>query len=316
MTFSKLSTLNFPLHPLVQENIPLKLYTTFGIGGPARYFAEADSIEAFLDVYKWGVQNHQRIFVLGMGSNVVFRDEGFDGLVIRYTARRFTFQQNIAVVESALSLSALVLEAEKANLGGIERLFGIPGSVGGALCNNAGAHGTEIGKFLESALIFEAPREVELSAMRLLNPAFLSLPKPRIVKPEYFHFGYRHSVLQKSYAIVLSATFELEEKPREEIEKIRTEISAWRREKQPVGKSAGSFFKNPNLNLSAGYLLDQVGAKGMREGDLQVSEKHANFLMNTGKGTCADLIKLSEKLVKLVEEKFQITLEKEVEFIV
>lgn len=304
------------MHHLIQEHIPLKLYTTFGIGGPTRYFAEADSIEMFLELYKWGVANQQKIFVLGMGSNVVFPDEGYDGLVIRYTARRFTFQQNIAVVESALSLSALIIEAEKLNLGGMERLFGIPGSIGGAIYNNAGAHGTEISRFVESALVFEAPREVELSAMRVLNPQRITLPKPKIVKPEYFNFAYRNSVLHKSRAIVLSATLELQDRPREDIRRTREEISAWRQDKQPVGRSAGSFFKNPSLKMSAGYLLDQVGAKGMQEGGIQVSEKHANFFINTGKGTFQDLVKLSEKLQKMVEEEFGVELEREVEFVV
>lgn len=304
------------LHPLIQKKIQLKLYTTFGIGGYARYFAETDSIENFLEVYKWGIQNQQKIFILGMGSNVVFTDEGYNGLVIRYTARRFTFQHKIAVVEAAMSLSALILEAEKHNLGGMEKLFGIPGSVGGAIYNNAGAHETEIGKFVESALIFEVPREVELSAMRLLDPYHISLPKPRIVKPDYFKFGYRESVLHKTRAIVLSTTIEFKNCPKEKIQKVREDISIWRREKQPVGKSAGSFFKNPSLDISAGYLLDQVGAKGMQEGGIMVSEKHANFLINTGRGTFADLQKLTHRLQNMVEKTFKIKLEKEVAFIV
>ncbi len=303
------------MHPLIQEHIPLKLYTTFGIGGVARYFAEANSIEHFLELYSWGITNRQKIFVLGMGSNVVFPDEGYDGLVIRYTAKRFTFQQNIAVVETALSLSALILEAEKINLGGMERLFGIPGSVGGAIYNNAGAHGTEISKFVESALVFEVPREVELDTMRLLDPSNLTIPKPKIVDPGYFKFGYRNSLLHSNRAIVLSTTLKLKERSGEEIKKVREDIAFWRREKQPVGKSAGSFFKNPSLNMSAGYLLDQVGAKGMQEGGIMVSDKHANFLLNTGKGTFTDLMKLSERLAHLVEEKFQVKLEREVEFV-
>lgn len=303
------------LQHLIQEHIPLKLYTTFGIGGPARYFAEADSIEKFWELYLWGIKNQQKIFILGMGSNVVFPDEGFDGLVIRYTARRFTFQQNIAVVEAAMPLSALILEAEKQNLGGFEKLFGIPGSLGGAIFNNAGAHGTEIGNFVESALIFEIPRDIELKAMRVLDPHNLTLQKPRIVKPDYFKFAYRDSILHRNKAIVLSVTLELQEKPQEEIQKIREEITIWRKEKQPLGKSAGSFFKNPSSDMSAGYLLDQIGAKGMRAGDIKVSQKHANFLINTGKGTFSDLQKLSVKLSEMVEQKFQIKLEKEVEFV-
>lgn len=303
------------MHPLVQEHIPLRLYTTFGIGGDARYFAEADSIEIFLDLYTWAVQNQVRVFVLGLGSNVVFTDRGFDGLVIRYTAKRFTFQENIAVVEAAMPLSRLILEAEKMGLGGLEKLFGIPGSVGGAIYNNAGAHGISIGDFLDTALVFEPYREIELSAMYLFDPQNITMRQPQTVDASYFKFGYRYSSLHKNRAVVLSLTLNLQEKAPEEIKQVREEILQWRQQKQPLGKSAGSFFKNPRTDLSAGYLLEQVGAKGMRVGDLQVSEKHANFILNVGRGSFADLEQLTFELQKKVKEKFGIELEREVEFV-
>lgn len=303
------------MHPFIQEHIPLKLYNTFGIGGYARYFAEADSIEVFLDLYSWGVKNNVRVFVLGMGSNVVFNDRGFEGLVIRYTARRFTFQENIAVVEAALPVSKIILEAEKIDLGGMEKLFGIPGSIGGAVYNNAGAHGVNIGEFIDTALVFEPYRDVELSAMRLLDSQNITMRKPRIVQPDYFKFGYRYSCLQNNRAVVLSVTLNFFEKPCEEIKRVRDEITQWRKEKQPLGKSAGSFFKNPRPDLSAGYLLEQVGAKGLRVGDLQVSELHANFILNIGKGTFADLEQLCFELQTKVKDKFGVELEREVEFV-
>lgn len=304
------------MHPLIKENIPLARYTTFGIGGDARFFAEADSIESFLSLYEWALVNDWRVFVLGMGSNVVFTDEGFDGLVIRYTAKRFTFQENIAVVEAAMPLSQLILEAEKVGLGGLENLFAIPGTIGGAIYNNAGAHGTTISSCLESALIFEPHTNVEIQTMQLLDRSHLLMRKPQIVKPAFLRFGYRFSALQKTKAIVLSSTFNLAPKDPKEIRKVITELALWRKEKQPVGRSAGSFFKNPSMEMAAGLLLDRVGAKGMKVGGIQVSEKHANFLINTGEGTFADLKKLSEKLEKLVWEKFNVKLEREVEFIV
>lgn len=303
------------MHPLVQENIPLAKYTTFGIGGNARFFAEAESIEVFLHLYKWGLDHNQSIFILGMGSNVVFSDQGFDGLVIRYTAKRFTFQENIAVVEAAMPLSLLILEAEKVGLGGLENLFGIPGTVGGALYNNAGAHGTSIGSLLESALIFLPYTNVEIQAMQLLDRTQMTIRKPEIVKPDFFRFAYRMSSLQRNHAIVLSTTFNLTPKDPKEIQKTRQEINQWRQEKQPIGRSAGSFFKNPSNEIAAGLLLERVGAKGMTEGGIQVSEKHANFLINTGKGTFADLKKLSEKLEQLVWERFKVKLEREVQFV-
>lgn len=303
------------MHPLIKENIPLANYTTFGIGGKARFFAQANSIEDFLALYEWSMVNDKNVFVLGLGSNVVFSDNGYNGLVIRYVAKRFTFQENIAIVEAAMPLSQFILEAEKVGMGGLENLFGIPGTVGGAIYNNAGAHGTSIGDYLESALLFEPFSNIEIQAMQVLDRHHLLMKKPFIVKPEFFKFGYRYSSLQRNKSIVLSTTFNLIPKDPQTIKKRREEVFLWRKERQPLGKSAGSFFKNPRNDLSAGLLLDRIGAKSMREGGIKVSKQHANFLINTGTGTFADLKKLSDKLQKLVYEKFQIKLEKEVQFV-
>ena len=151
--------------------------------------------------------------------------------------------------------------------------------------------------------------------MKVLNADKISIHKPHIVKPKFFKFGYRYSSLQQNKAVILSATLEFAFKTQKEINQAIIKISKQRKNKQPHGSSAGSFFKNPSPEQTAGYLLEQVGAKEIKIGGIQVSNKHANFLINTGGGTFAELKELSELLQKKVWDKFQVELKREVEFV-
>jgi len=244
--------------------------------------------------------------LLGQGSNVLFSDAGFDGLVVIYQAERVEVHGRRIWVEGGAPLGRLVTAAARQGLSGFSFAAGIPGSVGGALHGNAGAYGTSIGDKLVEAV--------------LVSPDGASR---RSVRPEDLALEYRSTALRQTGELVESVTLELEEGDRREIWAEIERIVEHRRGRLPPPElpSAGSFFRNlpppqpGEHRLAAGKLLDECGCKGLRVGDAAVFEGHANIVVNLGHATAREVLRLVEEMQRRVRERFDIQLRPEVKII-
>jgi len=285
--------------PLVRHDVPLAAFTTFKVGGPARYLAEVSDEEQLLAVLD-AAPADLPVLVLGRGSNVVVSDEGYDGLIVRL---RGTFLEvevggdGIVRAGAGVALPRLARAAAAAGRGGLEFYLGIPGSVGGAVRMNAGGHGRDTAAVLRDARIMTVPaRDV------------------RTVPVEALGLGYRSSALTDD-DVVLGARFVTVPADPATLESRSREIARWRREHQPGGtRNAGSVFKNPP-GTSAGRLIDEAGLKGLRRGGAMVSTLHANFLVAEEGATARDIWELVGEVRRRVEAATGIRLEPELRFV-
>jgi len=293
------------LFEILGENLKtgelLASHTTFRIGGPADFFYQALTPEELIKGINTAKEFNLPYFILGGGSNLLVSDSGFRGLMIKNICRKVLIQENKVSAQSGTLLSELVDLSEELGLTGLEFAAGIYGTLGGAVYGNAGAFGKAICEVLEEGIILTSKGKLE------------------IVNRDYFEFDYRHSKLKSSKDILLSATLTLQKEDREKIRKKIEENLKMRKSRLPEEEgSAGSFFKNIKSSkncssgVSAGYLLEQVGAKEMRIGDARVFPKHANIIINSGKATSQDVKTLARVLKEKVKEKFNIELEEEV----
>lgn len=281
---------------------PLARFTTMRVGGPADLFVVAHNafeLRALVKLVRSRVVPH---VVLGRGSDVVIADAGVRGVVIQVRAEGAEVRDELLVAEAGLPMARAATVTQTGGLSGLEFGLAIPGTVGGAVWANAGAHESDIAAVVESALVLRG----DGSEARLSN-AELEL-------------GYRDSRLKHVAAgqppdIVVGATFRLSAASADEIRERLDEIRRWRQTHQPLGiPSAGSFFRNPPGD-SAGRLIDAAGLKGLRVGGASVSERHANFLVNDRKGTAADVRRLGDRVRTEVAKRFGIALEEEVVFL-
>ncbi|MFA6431681.1 MAG: UDP-N-acetylmuramate dehydrogenase [Candidatus Margulisiibacteriota bacterium] len=284
----------------ILKNEPLKKHTTFRIGGNADHYCQPKNVQELLQALAFAKQNRIPVFIMGNGSNLLALDNGFRGLVVQAadSKKGIIFDGHLARVWAGTSLPKFIKAISKKGFSGLEFLAGIPGTVGGAVVMNAGAWGKEIG-----ALIKEVSVICEDGTIRSLNKKEL-------------HFNYRKSSLQKMRCIVVEATFKLNKGKLSEInDRIRNYLEK-RREGQPLGMpNAGSIFRNPPKQ-SAGKLIEEAGCKGMRSGDAQISQKHANFIVNLGEAKASDVLKLMTKAQKAVNDRFKIRLEPEIKIMV
>jgi len=303
----------------IKENINLANYSSFKIGGKARYFLKAKKREEILKGIEWLKEKKLPFLILGGGSNILFSDKGFKGLVIKLEIKNCKFKDNEVFVEAGYSLTKLIFECLKKGLSGLEFLAGIPGTVGGTIYGNSGAFGKEIK---------DVVKEVEVLKIRNWK---LEIRK---LKNKDCQFGYRDSIFKKKKGwIILAAKLELKRKKKKEIEKRIKKFLKMRKEKQPFYfPSAGSVFKNVPLKkvpkevqkkfkekikgqfLAAGVLIEAAGLKGYQIKGAKISEKHANFILNIKKAKARDVLKLINLAKKRVKEKFKIVLEEEIEF--
>ncbi|MFN3966630.1 MAG: UDP-N-acetylmuramate dehydrogenase [Endomicrobiia bacterium] len=286
----------------VKMDEPLSRYTTFCIGGPAKFYVEVNNeteIQLFLDIVrKYDIP----VLVIGAGSNLLVSDNGFNGVVLRlkgdFTDIEFNDKGNSDVkVKAGAGAMLQFLVKKSADFGytGFEPLIGIPGTVGGALVSNAGTPKGTISDFFENATVIDFAGSI------------------KTLKKNDIHFGYRTSDLEGK--IILWAEFLIKKSTKEEVlERINRNLLE-RAETQPLGTfNAGSIFKNPEGKF-AGKLIEECGFKGYRVGGACVSEKHANFILNTGNAKCSDVQKIIEEIRKKVFEKFGIELELEIKII-
>ncbi len=295
----------------LKQNVVLRDYVSMKVGGVADYFYTASDIGNLTLAVSAAVKLKIPYFILGGGYNVIPSDLGFPGLVIHNLSSNIAFSPDfsLAIVDSGVNLGRLINQAAGHDLGGLEFLFGVPSSVGGAVYGNAGAFGHAIGDFVKS--------------VTLLTPKDGTVV---IVKhtPEWLHFSYRSTNLktdfkdEKHKPVILTVTLQLVQRRKDEILRMMQENLETKKKNQPLAeKSAGSFFKNTGdtPEKSAGYLLDHAGAKKLRAGGAAFSKKHANFLINRKNATAADVYALAEKAKKMVKEKYDCDLEEEVEYI-
>jgi UDP-N-acetylmuramate dehydrogenase len=282
----------------LRKNVSLMEFCTYKTGGSAQYFGEATNFQEMYHLREFARVQQIPFMVLGSGSNVLFSDDGYPGLIILNKMTKMNINGELVTAESGANLARLVLVAAQNNLGGISGLANVPGTVGGAVYGNAGVPDVYIGDVLTHAIILPENGS-----------------KPIIVSPEYFQFGYRDSKVKRNKDIILSATLKLKFEP---ALKIRGEITQYmkdRTSKQPMGNTCGSFFKNPGQFPSAGWLIEQSGCKGMKVGGAEVSTKHANFIMNSGNAKSSDIINLTIKVHQIVKKKFNVELEPEVQIL-
>ena len=282
----------------LREGVRLDAYTTLRVGGPADLFAEPEDEDQLRCLLSIAREAGLPLLVMGNGSNLLVRDGGFRGLVIRLGKAfgKIDCRGKEITAQSGALMSALSRAARDAGLTGLEFAQGIPGTVGGAVYMNAGAYGGEVGKLIRSVRVLDGN-------------------KIREVPGEEMAFGYRHSRAMEEKWIVLSAVFSLEAGDVAEIDAAMRDFAARRKEKQPLEyPSAGSFFKRPE-GYFAGRLIEDAGLKGLQKGGAQVSEKHAGFLINRGGATAADFLKLMQAVQTAVKERSGVDLVPEVRIV-
>ncbi len=271
---------------------PMNKHTSFRIGGPADIMVLPSDENEIIDILKYCSGNAIPIFIMGNGSNLLVRDKGIRGVVLKIGE---SFSDAMAegtriVAQSGILLSKLSRLALGESLTGLEFASGIPGSLGGAVAMNAGAYGGEMKD------VVVAVNAVDISGQRVR------------LKSSMLEFGYRTSIVQKKGLIVLDVVLELARGNSQRIRATMNELNRRRREKQPLSyPSGGSAFKRPE-GAFAGKLIQDAGLKGYSVGDAQVSPKHSGFIINTGNATCADVVQLIEIIQNKVYEKFGIAL--------
>lgn len=310
------------LLPGLKENVLLAGYTSFRIGGPAKYFFEAESTGDLIKAIKMAGKYNLPFFVLGGGSDLLVSDEGFNGLVIKFqipmsnvqspkeNLRYPTGQANSKsqcpkiYVETGTLLNQFVDWAKQNSLTGMEWAVGIPGAIGGAIRGNCGAFEHCMADVVKSVKVFELKCEE-------VEP-----PKIKILKNKDCQFGYRESIFKHNKnLVILSAEIQLKKGNKKDIQEKIKKYLEYRKKIQPLNlPSAGSIFKNPE-GFSAGELIEKCGLKGKRIGNVQISEKHCNFIVNLGDGRAKDVIKLINLAKRKAEAKFKIILEEEIQYL-
>ena len=285
----------------VMRDEPMKHHTSFRIGGSARRMAYPEGVEQFVALLDLAYACGVKPLVIGKGTNLLIADEGVDRLVINTAAMagiRHGEESGVLVAEAGAPLVRLADFACKLGLSGLEFAHGIPGSVGGAVCMNAGAYEGEMKQVVESVTLYFPGEGV------------------RTLSCEEMEFAYRHSLLSdRPEGVVLAASFRLTPGVPEKIREKMRDLLARRKNSQPLEfPSAGSTFKRP-AGYFAGTLIDQCGLKGLTVGGAQVSEKHAGFVINLGDATCKDVTDLISLVQDRVFEEKGVHLEPEVKII-
>lgn len=283
----------------VKFDEPMRLHTTFKIGGPADAFVEVQNAEEIISLIKYCKQNSIPYMIMGNGSNMLVSDKGIRGVVIQVgkAMNNITIDGEAVTAQAGVLMSTLANAILKAELSGFETLSGIPGTLGGGIYMNAGAYGGELKDVIDTVTYIDESGKV-------------------ITKPnEELDLSYRHSMFETGKYVILSAELKLKKGSYDEIKAAMQEYNKRRSDKQPLSMpSAGSTFKRPE-GYFAGKLIQDSGLVGYSVGGAQVSEKHAGFVVNKGGATAADVLALIKHIQDTVKEKFGVCLEPEVRLI-
>lgn len=276
---------------------PLSKHTSFKIGGPAEILVVPRKVEEIPSLVEFAKQKGLLFTLLGNGSNLLVKDGGISGLVVKLGGgpTKINIDGENLIAEAGALMPRVAFKACEQNLAGLEFMAGIPGSVGGGVVMNAGAHGQNMSQVVTQVEIINQDGDF------------------KIVSLENLKLGYRNSSLKDGLSFVTRVYFKLRGGDGEEIRQKRERNLAVRRVKQPLSwPSAGSIFINPK-EQAAGYLLEQAGIKGWVRGGAEVSEKHANFIINKGGATARDVLQLIEEARELVLKKYGVELQLEIQ---
>ncbi len=282
----------------ILKDEPMSKHTSFKIGGNAEYFIKIKNIQSLKNVLALANENNIPITIVGNGTNLLVKEGGIKGFVLKLELNDFKIKRNVndvlITVESGMSLAALSAIALKEEISGLEFLSGIPGTIGGALRMNAGAYGSEMKDIV-----------VKTKAMTYDG-------KIKTFTTDEQKFSYRNSIFSNNEFIILETTIKLQKGKKDNIEEIIRKYSLSRRESQPLEyPSAGSTFKRKEGIVTA-KLIDECGLKGLNVGDAEISRKHAGFVINKGNATASDVLKLIEIVKEKVKEKFNVEIELEI----
>lgn len=278
----------------IHVNEDMSKHISFKVGGTADFFIEVDDISQLIYILKLAKQIKMKTYILGNGTNIIIKDTGFRGIIIKPNFKHLNIEKGKIAVGAGIPVALLSNFAYRNKIKGFEFLSGIPGTVGGAVKMNAGAYNSEIKDIL-------------------INTTYLD-EKYNIVKIENkeHDFLYRKSIFFNKNWVIIGSTFKIEEGTSQEIKEKMNQMSEARKEKQPLDMpNAGSIFKRSEDCIPAA-LIDKAGLKGYKIGGAQISEKHAGFIVNTGNATAKDIVDLIKYTKKTIKEKFDKDLELEV----
>ena len=286
----------------IKQNEPMKNHTSFKIGGPAEFYIKIKSIEELQKILKFAKKENIKITIVGNGSNILVSDKGIDGIVIRTNLKEIKIkdieQNKVEItVDDATPIGFLAQKLLKEDITGFEEISGIPGTIGGAILMNAGAHGKEIKDIVTEVTAIDYEGKIH----KFTN--------------EESEFTYRHSKFSEGNYIILQAKMVLEKGNAKDIKAKMDEYAQYRKEKQPIEyPSAGSTFKRGTDFITA-KLIDEAGLKGYSVGGAKISEKHAGFIINTGNATAQDVLDLAKYVTDKVYEKFGKKIEFEIKIL-
>ncbi|MFA5126541.1 MAG: UDP-N-acetylmuramate dehydrogenase [Patescibacteria group bacterium] len=303
----------------IKQNILIKDYTTFKIGGPADYFVVAMTKEEVQEAVKFAQDKKIPILALGGGSNLLISDQGFRGLVIKLDLQKLEYHDQEVVVGAGVLLAYLLNKSLEQGLTGLEFIAGVPGTVGGAIRGNAGTYGLAMSNVVQEITYFDENYQL------------------KICQGSDCHFTYRHSIFKEIKAIIIEAKLKLEKGDLTLAKNLVNERLKYRQGTQPREPSAGCVFKNvefstvdlaklknrgldiekfeQNKKIPASYLIDIAGLKGHTIGGAQVSKIHANYIINTGTATAEQVIMLISFIKQQIRDKYGIQLQEEIQFI-
>lgn len=307
----------------IQKDIPLAQFTTFRIGGPAKFFIEVKEKDDLPEAIKWAKENKEKFYILGGGSNVIINDKGVDGLVIRMANDNITVHGERMEAGAGATLARAVRLATGENLSGLEWAAGIPrATLGGAIRGNAGAFGSSMNDVAETVEVFNVKKE-----------------KFELFSHKDCKFDYRESIFKKDHNyLIWSIILRLKKGSKLEIEAMINKFLESRQSRQPKLPSAGSIFKNllidylkeNNANIAnlaiksgavkgnkigAGWLIELAGLKGKKIGGAKVSLEHANFIVNTSQASAEDIVMLISYIKQQVRNRFSVQLQEEVQYL-
>lgn len=282
----------------IEENVSLARFTTFKIGGPAKYFFTVKNEEDLNKIISEAKQQHIEYFILGNGSDILVSDQGYDGLVIKMELNDIKQEAENIVCGSGVKIASLLSFSKEQELTGLEFLSGIPATVGGATWANAGSRDQNISQFIDNVKILTENAELK------------SLSKAEC------NFIYRDSVFKHNENAILEVIFKLTKADKQSIEaKMKEHIDKKLATQDLESPSVGSIFKNPSGEQRAWELIEEVGMRGYKLGGAQVSEKHANFIINTGAATASDVIMLISMIKQKVRDNLGVQLMEEIEYV-
>lgn len=286
----------------IKQKEMMKNHTSFKIGGPAEIFIIITKLEELKNLLKYCKENNEKLTIIGNGSNLLISDEGIKGIVAKIEMKEMQItpidKENYEIkLETGVVLGFFAQKLLKEEIQGFEELSGIPGTIGGAIVMNAGAHGKEIKDIVLEVTAIDYEGNIHT------------------FKNEQCEFSYRHSKFSNGEYIILQTKLLLKKGKKEQIKEKINEYAKYRKEKQPIEyPSAGSTFKRGEDFITA-KLIDEVGLKGYSVGGAQISEKHAGFIINTGEATSQDVLDLVKHTKEKVYEKFKKNIELEIKYL-